>query len=63
MTTAPSTTQLDFVSFSDLVNWSVRYLRENRSRYKTTFALVRIGDFLKRNRHIIEIQEDRKSVV
>ena len=58
MTTAPSTTQLDFVSFSDLVNWSVRYLRENRSRYKTTFALVRIGDFLKRNRHIIEIQDD-----
>ena len=49
---------LDFVSFNDLINWSVRYLRENRSNYKNTFTLVRIGDFLKRNRHIIEIQDD-----
>ncbi|AQG81208.1 restriction endonuclease subunit S [Spirosoma montaniterrae] len=52
------TSRIDFVSFNDLVNWSVRYLRENRSRYKNTFSLVRIGDFLTRNRNIIEIQDD-----
>ncbi len=49
---------IDFVSFNDLVNWSVRYLRESRSRYKNTFSLIRIGDFLIRNRNIIEIQDD-----
>lgn len=53
-----TTQRIDFVPFGDLVNWSVRYLRENRSNYKNTFTLVRIGDFLKRNRHIIEIQDD-----
>lgn len=49
--------RIDFVSFNDLVNWSVRYLRESRSRYKNTFSLIRIGDFLIRNRNIIEIQD------
>ena len=53
-----ATQRIDFVPFGDLVNWSVRYLRENRSNYKNTFTLVRIGDFLKRNRHIIEIQDE-----
>lgn len=57
MTTA-ATSRIDFVPFGDLVNWSVRYLRENRSRYKNSFTLVRIGDFLRRNRTIIEIQDD-----
>lgn len=57
MTTA-ATPRIDFVMFNDLVNWSVRYLRENRSRYKNTFTLARIGDFLKRNRDIIEIQDE-----
>ncbi len=57
MTTAPPPA-LEFVAFNDLVNWSVRYLRENRSRYRNTFPLARIGDFLKRNRHIIQIQDE-----
>ena len=57
MTTA-TIPQIDFVAFNDLVNWSVRYLRENRSRYRNTFSLIRIGNFLKRNRNIIEIQDD-----
>ncbi|SOD89275.1 restriction endonuclease subunit S [Spirosoma fluviale] len=56
--TTVATQKMDFVAFNDLVNWSVRYLQENRSYYKNTFSLVRIGDFLKRNRNIIEIQDD-----
>lgn len=57
MSTLP-TPRLLFVSFDALVNWSVRYLRENQSRYKQAFSLARIGDFLTRNRQTIEVQND-----
>ncbi len=53
-----ATSRIDFVPFAELINWSVRYLRENRSYYKNTFTLIPIGDFLKRNRNVIEIQDD-----
>lgn len=50
--------QITTIPFSGLMNWSVRYLRENLLRYKKEFRLYRIGDFLDRNRKQVEIKDD-----
>lgn len=46
------------IPFSGLFNWSVQYLSETKISFNTTYPLVRIGEFLKRNKTGIEIQND-----
>lgn len=43
--------------FSSLTNWSARYLLENSFSYNEHFELVPIGDFLIRNKELVEIQD------
>lgn len=49
---------LDFVKFSQLYNWSVQYLNDSKIRFTTKYPLVRIKEFLTRNKTSIEIQDD-----
>ena len=51
---------LDFVSFSELYNWSVQYLNESKIQFNEKYLLVRIGDFLTRNKTAIVIQNDKE---
>lgn len=46
------------VPFNSLVNWSVQYLDETRIAFNTTYPLVRIGNFLKRNKTAIQIKDN-----
>ncbi|MEX2566996.1 MAG: restriction endonuclease subunit S [Cyclobacteriaceae bacterium] len=55
--TSSNTTYLQKFQFSNLQNWSVRYLFENAFSYNDQFELIAIGDFLIRNKEIIEIQD------
>lgn len=49
---------LDFVKFSQLYNWSVQYLNDSKIRFTTKYPLVRIKEFLTRNKTAIKIQDD-----
>lgn len=49
---------LDFVNFSQLYNWSVQYLNNSNIRFTTKFPMVRIKEFLTRNKTSITIQDD-----
>lgn len=49
---------LKTISFPELTNWSVRYLLDFTFNYNDNFELVSIGDFLTRNRNIINIQDE-----
>lgn len=49
---------LDFVGFNALVNWSVQYLGDSVIKFNRKYPLMRIGDFLTRNKTGIEIQDD-----
>lgn len=49
---------LKIVSFSNLYNWSVQYLSETPISFNTDYPLVRIGDFLKRNKTAITIEDN-----
>lgn len=49
---------LDSVKFSQLYNWSVQYLNDSKIRFTTKYPLVRIKEFLTRNKTAIEIQDD-----
>ncbi|MEG1738749.1 MAG: restriction endonuclease subunit S, partial [Odoribacter sp.] len=46
------------IPFSGLFNWSVQYLTETRISFNATYPLVRIDEFLKRNKTGIEIDND-----
>ncbi|BEG99203.1 restriction endonuclease subunit S [Bacteroides sedimenti] len=46
------------IPFSGLFNWSVQYLNETKISFNTKYPLVRIGEFLKRNKTAIDIQDD-----
>jgi restriction endonuclease S subunit len=52
------TTLLDFVTYQELSNWSVAHLIQNHFNYNQSFPLVKIGSFLKRNKTLIEINDD-----
>ena len=60
MTTTTTYKFLDFVSFSGLYNWSVQYLNESKIQFNEKYPLVRIGDFLTRNKTAIVIQNDKE---
>ena len=49
---------LDFVEFNALVNWSVQYLGDSVIKFNREYPLMRIGDFLTRNKTGIEIQDN-----
>lgn len=49
--------KLHLVSFSNFYNWSVQYLLEINHSYNEEYNLVRIGDFLKRNKTSIEVKD------
>ena len=49
---------LDFVGFNALVNWSVQYLGDSAIKFSRKYPLMRIGDFLTRNKTGIEIQDN-----
>jgi len=47
-----------FVNYSEMVNWSVRYLIRNSFEYNKKYNLVKINEFLQRNRNIITIKNN-----
>lgn len=47
------------VPFSGLINWSVQYLNETKISFNTAYPMVRIGEFLKRNKTAIRIENDQ----
>ena len=49
---------LEFISYHDLTNWSVAHLLENQFNYNQEYPLVKIGDFLKRNKTQIIVKDD-----
>lgn len=51
---------LKFIPFSALSNWSVKYLNGVVFNYNPDFKLVKIGDFLIRNKTILEVQDHIK---
>jgi len=49
---------LEFSSFKSLRNWSVKTLLHEGFSFNPDFDLVRIGDFLTRNKTLIDVQDD-----
>ena len=47
------------VPFSGLFNWSVQYLNETKISFNTAYPMVRIGDFLERNKTAITIENSK----
>ena len=47
---------LNIVSFSNFTNWSVQYLLDTKHSYNEKFEFVKIGNFLKRNKTPIDIE-------
>ena len=50
---------LSVVPFSNLVNWSVRFLQQQNPRYKRNLSLFKIGDFLKNSRKTIIVEDEQ----
>lgn len=51
---------LDFVGFNALINWSVQYLGDSAIKFNGKYPLMRIGDFLTRNKTVVIIQDGVK---
>ncbi len=52
-------TFLNFIQLLQLENWSVQSLLESKVLYSNKFELAKIGDFLIRNRNLIDIEDDK----
>lgn len=50
---------LDFVKFPELYNWSVQYLNDSKIRFNKKYPLVRIGEFLIRNKTTVIIEDEK----
>ena len=48
------------VPFSGLFNWSVQYLNDSKIAFSKAYPMMRVGDFLKRNKTAITIQDGIK---
>lgn len=46
------------VPFSGLLNWSVQYLNDSKLSFSKAYPMMRIGEFLKRNKTAITIEDD-----
>ncbi len=51
---------LHFVLFSDLINWSVQYMLDTKFSYAKKYKLAEINNFSKRNKTVIDIEDDEK---
>ena len=47
------------VPFSGLFNWSVQYLNDSKIAFSKAYPMMRIGDFLKRNKTAVSIEDDK----
>ena len=47
------------VPFSRLFNWSVQYLNDSNISFSKAYPKLRIGDFLKRNKTAITVEDDK----
>ena len=48
------------VPFSGLFNWSVQYLNDSKIAFSKAYPMMRIGEFLKRNKTVVAIQDGVK---
>lgn len=48
------------VPFSGLFNWSVQYLNDSKIAFSKAYSMMRIGEFLKRNKTAVTIQDGVK---
>jgi len=46
------------VPFSGLYNWSVQYLNDSKISFNKKYPMMRIGEFLKRNKTAVNIEDD-----
>lgn len=53
-------TKLSFINYFQMDNWSIRYLKNHNFNYDEKYKLYKIGDFLTRNKEIIEIEDDKE---
>jgi type I restriction enzyme, S subunit len=53
-------TYLKFIDFIDVSNWSVQFLKWTAFSYNKNFEFVKIGDFLKRNKTQIDIENGKE---
>ena len=47
------------VPFSGLFNWSVQYLNDSKIAFSNAYPMMRIGEFLKRNKTAVAIEDDK----
>lgn len=47
------------VPFSGLSNWSVQYLNDSKIAFSKAYPMMRIGEFLKRNKTAVAIEDDK----
>ena len=47
------------VPFSGLFNWSVQYLNDSKIAFSKAYPMMRIGEFLKRNKTAVTIEDDK----
>ena len=47
------------VPFSGLFNWSVQYLNDSKIAFSKAYPMMRIGEFLKRNKTAVSIEDDK----
>ena len=53
-------TLLNFISFNELSTWSVSRTKQNNFNYNEKYPLVKIGEFLKRNKTVINIEDNKE---
>ena len=51
---------LKFIEFRDIDNWSVSHILKSTFSYNEKYPLVKIGEFLKRNKTIINIEDNKE---
>ena len=47
------------IQFSGLFNWSVQYLNDSKIAFSKAYPMMRIGEFLKRNKTAVSIEDDK----
>lgn len=53
-----ATKYISTVPFSGLFNWSVQYLNDSKIAFSKAYPMMRIGDFLKRNKTAVTIEDN-----
>ena len=51
---------ISIVPFSGLFNWSVQYLNDSKIAFSKAYPMMRIGEFLKRNKTAVTVQDGVK---